>query len=391
LAANGYCVVTLRDAQRWIPGNPLAATIFDGREYRFAGPREQAIFVASPETYAPVLGGDCAVTYAESKVRSAGQLRHAVLHRGRLYFFADENCLRQFTQQPETFENVDLDDGGRCPVSRQVERREVAGIPATVAIYGGMRYFFASARHRARFLMEPEGFGATAIPREVATQADSRLPNASPHSEKSDAQRSAETDESAAVVPGKSTSGEDVLLDAQPAMGGYCPISIRENGVWIRGRYDYRVEFGELVLLTAGSTEHDALLHDPVKYIPALSGDCAVTFVDEGQRVRGSIFHAAEYHGRLFLFADAQRKLTFKADPERYAPVDLAAGGACRVTQVDEARTAPGLAEFAAWRGGLVYYFAGAEQKEKFLAAPERYMAPSVIETEQSAAVLESP
>ena len=168
-------------------------------------------------------------------------------------------------------------------------------------------------------------------------------------------------------------------------------MSIRENGVWIRGRYDYRVELADLVLLTAGATEHDALLHDPVKYIPALSGDCAVTFVDDGQRVRGSIFHAAEYHGRLFLFADAQRKSTFKADPERYASVDLAAGGACRVTQLDEARTAPGLAEFAAWHGGLVYYFAGVDQKEKFLAAPERYMAPSAVDTEQSASALESP
>jgi YHS domain-containing protein len=391
LAANGYCVVTLRDAQRWLPGNPLAATLFDGREYRFASPRELAIFVASPETYAPVLDGDCAVTYAESKERRAGQPRHAALHRGRLYFFADESCLRRFTQQPEQFENIDLANGGRCPVSRRVEQRDVAGMPDTVAIYGGMRYFFVSAHHRAQFLTDPETFGATANPRKIATQADSRLANVSPHLGKSDAQLPAETDESATVVPGKSNRGEDVLLDAQPAMGGYCPVSIRENGVWIRGRYDYRVELGELVLLTAGSTEHDALLHDPVKYIPALSGDCAVTFVDEGQRVRGSIFHAAEYHGRLFLFADAQRKSIFKADPERYASVDLAAGGACRVTQVDEAKTAPGLAEFAAWYGGLIYHFAGADEKRKFLAAPERYIASSSVETPEATSAPESP
>ena len=79
--------------------------------------------------------------------------------------------------------------------------------------------------------------------------------------------------------------------------------------------------------------------------------------------MRGSIFHAAEYHGRLFFFADAQRKAAFKADPERYASVDLAADGACVVTQVDEAQARAGFAEFAAWHGGLLYRFAGAEQK----------------------------
>jgi YHS domain-containing protein len=381
----------LRDAQRWSTGNPLAATLFDGREYRFAGPRERAIFVASPETYAPVLGGDCVVTYADSKKRRAGQLRYAVVHRGRLYFVADEDCLRRFTAHPEQFENVDLADGGRCPVSRQIEQRDVAGAPATVAIYGGTRYFFASAHHRAKFLMDPESFGAAASRHEIASQADPRLPNASPRLDRSDAQSPAGTAKSAADVKARSNGGEDILLDSQPAMGGYCPVSIRENGVWIRGRYDYRVEFGKLILLTAGATEHDALLHDPVKYVPALSGDCAVTLVDEGKHVRGSIFHAAEYHGRLFLFADAQRKSTFKADPERYAAVDLAAEGACRVTQVDEAKTSPGLAEFAAWHGGLVYYFAGADQKAKFLAAPERYVEPTAVNTEQSASDFESP
>ena len=389
LVADGYCVVTLRDARKWRPGDSRAATLFDGREYRFAGPREQAIFLAAPESYAPVLGGDCPVTYAESNERRAGQLRFAALHRGRIYFFADETCLHRFTQQPQLFENVDLAYGGRCPVTRRTENLEVAGIPATVATYGGIRYFFASMHQREVFLLDPESFGARVKPQASSSSNDQAAASALPQLDKSEFHPTAGPDQSTDNGPGDRHSNEDILLDSQPAMGGYCPVSIRESGVWVRGRYDYRVELGDLVLLTAGPAEHDSLLHDPVKYIPALGGDCVATWVDDGQRVRGSIFHAAEYHGRLFLFADAPKKATFKADPERYASADLAAGGACRVTQVDESRTAAGLAEFSAWHGGLVYHFSGAEQKKQFLAAPERYIVAPPAETDGPATVPE--
>jgi YHS domain-containing protein len=98
-----------------------------------------------------------------------------------------------------------------------------------------------------------------------------------------------------------------------------------------------------------------------------------VSLVDDGERVRGSIFHASEYQGRLFLFADAQRKSAFKANPERYAMVDVAAAGACVVIQKDEGRTVPGQAKFAAWHAGLVYRFTGLAEKKKFLGAPEQY------------------
>ena len=35
-----------------------------------------------------------------------------------------------------------------------------------------------------------------------------------------------------------------------------------------------------LIFLTAGPAEHDALINDPARYIPALSGDCVVAFSD---------------------------------------------------------------------------------------------------------------
>jgi YHS domain-containing protein len=149
---------------------------------------------------------------------------------------------------------------------------------------------------------------------------------------------------------------------------------LRKEGAWVRGRYEYRVELGHVVFLTAGPKERDALTSDPATYAPALGGDCPVSLVTREERVRGSVYHAYEFEGRLFLFADAERKAIFKASPAKYLAADLAADGMCAVTRVDERREAPGLSEFSTWYDGFLYRFAGEEQKRKFLAEPERYL-----------------
>jgi YHS domain-containing protein len=162
-------------------------------------------------------------------------------------------------------------------------------------------------------------------------------------------------------------------MTAEPAMGGYCPVTFREKGAWVRGRYDERVEIDGVVFFTAGAAERDALLADPAKYMPVLAGNCAVSLVDDAQQARGSTFHAAQFEGRLFLFADAERKATFKEQPLRYASIDVAASGACVVTLKDGGKNTPGLAEYAVWYNGLLYRFLGPDEKAKFLATPDKY------------------
>ncbi len=373
LAVEGYCVVTLHDRQQWVLGDRRIAAAFDGREYLFAGPRRRAIFAAAPEKYASALGGDCVVTYAESGERVAGRIQYGAQRGGRLYFMASQECLQDFTANPAHYVDADLADGGHCPVTMLDEHRSVAGIPATVATHGGLRHFFASARQRTLFLMDPDRYERGG---KSSTVGPSTSPGVASSSNRQPPTKS-DVERNAAEADRGHGGGGDMLLNSQPLMGGYCPVTIRQTGAWVRGRYDYRVEFGPLVFLTAGPAEHDALMQDPARYVPALGGDCAVSLVDDGERVRGSIFHASEYQGRLFLFADAQRKSAFKADPDRYAMVDVAAAGACVVTQKDEGRTVPGLAKFAAWHAGLVYRFAGPAEKKKFLGAPERYAVES--------------
>jgi YHS domain-containing protein len=163
------------------------------------------------------------------------------------------------------------------------------------------------------------------------------------------------------------------VLGALPVMAGYCPVTLQRDGAWVRGRYEYRKEIDGKVFLTAGAKERDALVADMARYMPALGGDCVVSYIARRERVRGSVYHAYQYQGRLYLFADAERKAAFFANPAQYVAADYAADGKCVVTKIEEHRDAPGLPEFAAWHAGKLYLFAGEEQKQRFLKNPERY------------------
>jgi YHS domain-containing protein len=375
VALGGYCVVSLRDQRQWQPGVEALSLVFDGSRYQFPSARERDIFAAAPQSYAPMLRGDCPVTFAEAGKRVRGKLDYGMLHGSRLVFFASEDDRRYFLEDPARFTNVDVADGGRCVVTRRNAGKDVPGIPETAAVYRGLRYFFASAHDRALFLKDPARYDRTSggeggpLPEKTLASDSTEIVDAqlTPWS------GSLKADDKA---PPRPSNEQDVVLGALPAMTGYCPVTLKKDGAWIRGRYEYRVELGSLVFLTAGPKERDALLSDPAAYVPALGGDCVVSFVADEERVRGSVYHAFEYEGRLFLFADAERKAAFKASPAKFTSVDVAAEGRCVVTLIDSRREEQGLAEHATWYEGKLYRFACVDQLKKFLADPARYAQP---------------
>lgn len=355
LAAGGYCVVTLKNSRAWTLGDTRVGGVFDGRQYYFATPRERDIFAASPETYAPALRGDCIVTFAVTGKRLPGRPELAVTYDGRVFFFVDEQALREFQADPRRYKPADLIDGGRCPVSRIDQSRRVPGMPQTLAVRRGLRFQFANAYCRRLFLDDPLRYD----------QPDDVVPIEVKPTPRRDRDLAEES---------RGGAGDDDPLGAAPAMGGYCPVSITEQGAWVRGRYDFHVNVDDWVFFAAGDEQRDALAADPAKFVPAFGGDCPVTLVERGEHVRGSVFHVFEHQERLYLFADSQQKNAFKENPAKYAQADVAAGGHCVVTQVEEGRVATGLAEYATWHEGLLYRFAGAEQKRKFLVEPGRYV-----------------
>lgn len=371
VAIGGYSVVALRDAREWIPGRGGEAMRFDGLEYRFDSARERHIFLSARESYIPMLGGDCPVTYLETGQRVPGKFECGTLHRRRLVFFANPAMQQTFAANPEKYEHADLVLNGNSVVSMLDDHKCVPGNPATVLIHRGLRYYFANDFERRKFLKAPGRYDGSG---EQVERPNLLMAEVAPTraSQTTVAFQQRPTSQLNGFRPTNSDE-RNGALGALPAMSGYCPVSLRQDGTWVRGQAPHGVAFRDITFLTAGAREQELLESDPTEYLPACCGECAVSLVDRAEHVRGSVFHAAEFDGRLFLFADAGMKAKFKANPAKYAMVDIAAEGFCAVTLVDKEEKVPGVQQFATWYDGKTYRFAGAAEKAKFLATPEQY------------------
>lgn len=387
LAVQGFSVVDLHDYQRWVVGIENHQALFDGQLYRFADARQRAIFAAAPQRYAPILGGDCLVTFAETGRRVAGDLRYGLQHGQRLFFFAGADQLKQFQESPKRYVDADLAHQGNCVVSKFDQKKVIQGLPKTVVTLGGLRYFFLGIPQQAKFLGNFSRYGAEIV---VASESESlqstqepiplsEAPIDQPELQASrlpEVRQEARGKASTKAMEYESSGFGSENVDAQPAIGGYCPVTIRDAGVWEEGNSRFHVILDGKRYFFAGEAEKTLFMKRPWSYIPALAGDCVLTYVETDERVPGSIFYTASYEGRLFMFVGAEERLAFKADPLAFADADLALEGKCAVSYVDKNKTVAGLAEHMTWFQGKRYFFASPELKSAFLADPGKYANP---------------
>ncbi len=189
------------------------------------------------------------------------------------------------------------------------------------------------------------------------------------------AQSGSRTPPPRAVQPQGSGSATRAPARATLALEGYCPVSVVKMRKWVKGDPANQSVFdGHLYRFAnaEGKTMFDA---NPAKYVPALGGDCTVALVKMGKRVPGSIQHAGINGGRLFLFSNAEGQKMFQANPSAYVNADLAAGGNCVVCSVNMRQSVPGHQDIVAVHNGLRYLFPSEEQRNQFLAAPERFVS----------------
>jgi len=365
----GFCIVTLRERQEWLQGSEANQLVFDGQLYWFASQRERAMFAATPQRYVPALGGSCVVTFADEGVRVQSSPQYGLLHDQRLFFFRGLTEQQTFQANPDHYAKIDLANEGNCLVSRIDAQRNLPGLPGTTVIVDGLRYQFAGVHQQRKFLVNMRAYGVEIPLPPVQIERSKESPSALPSFLVPNGSASRQ-----AIKKSKPLDTSAIAKMTNKAMGGYCPVTIHDAGVWTAGDPRYRVEFDGLTYLLAGEAEQKIFSQTPNKYLPALGGNCVVTEINENRRVSGSIYYASHYEGRLFLFAGAERKKTFDTTtPEKYASADLVAEGNCVVSRLDEGRTVAGLPEFLVWHQGKRYLFASAEQQAAFHENSQRY------------------
>lgn len=161
--------------------------------------------------------------------------------------------------------------------------------------------------------------------------------------------------------------------DLPVAMRGFCAVCLVESKHWVRGNSEFRAAFDGKFYHFPDAKALQMFQAMPGKYAPVLGGDDVVEFANTGRRIPGQLDFGVRHNDRIFFLSSAQNKQVFTAQPKNYEDVDLAAGGRCMVCQVELNQSMPGRREVAVVRNGIRYLFAGADQRNKFLASPAKY------------------
>lgn len=103
LGMDGFCPVTLKREQRWVPGDPRYGIVHRGCLYFFAGPSQAQQFWSDPDSFSPVLSGVDPVLALDNGATVKGQREHGVEYNGLFYLFSSESTLQHFYRNPERY------------------------------------------------------------------------------------------------------------------------------------------------------------------------------------------------------------------------------------------------------------------------------------------------
>lgn len=155
---DGYCPLCIIKVKKWVKGSAQYAAEYDGKTYLFPADEQKQAFLASPEKYTPILGGDCIVAMVEMGRRIPGSVQHAALHQGHLYLFANAKAKDMFRASKEKYVDADVAFGGKCSVCLVEMNKPMPGVPEFTSMYKGKRYLFPGADQKAMFQLNPSKY-----------------------------------------------------------------------------------------------------------------------------------------------------------------------------------------------------------------------------------------
>ena len=104
----------------------------------------------------------------------------------------------------------------------------------------------------------------------------------------------------------------------------------------------------------------------------ALNGYCPVELSRSGRWVLGDLRWTVVHQGWIYRLSGAEQRQQFLADPDRFAPVN---SGNDVVLSADRNRVVPGQTAHCAIYNGRLYMFSSADTQAEFNRHPERYVA----------------
>ena len=107
--------------------------------------------------------------------------------------------------------------------------------------------------------------------------------------------------------------------DKVVGLDGYCPVTVRDQRVWVKGKAEFTVEQGNVTYFFNSKSEAEKFQANPKKYCPGANGCDPILLSNNGRAIPGQLAIGSVYRGRLYLFHSEASRALFKLSPERYA------------------------------------------------------------------------
>jgi protein disulfide-isomerase len=103
------------------------------------------------------------------------------------------------------------------------------------------------------------------------------------------------------------------------AFDGYCPVTLKTLNRWTPGNVQFGMVHRGRTYLFAGAEQRDQFLANPDSYSPVFSGLDPVLLIDNQQAVDGSRAFGFRYGDAFYLFSSKETMEKFRKEPHMYA------------------------------------------------------------------------
>jgi len=117
------------------------------------------------------------------------------------------------------------------------------------------------------------------------------------------------------TVSRQAKNPEKSVPNAAAAFGGTCIVSAVEERELVAGSRKCQLDYRGQLLYFRSEDHKQKFLAQPASYWPMLDGACAMTLLNDGERVEGQLQYAAVFRKRIWLFTSETAMREFLLDP----------------------------------------------------------------------------
>lgn len=245
-----------------------------------------------------------------------GKPQFEFMFDSQTYRFLNDENLNQFKEDPATFVPA---LGGLSVVAYRDSKQAVPGNVQHYSNFSSRIYLFASSDEKAKFDANPGTY-----------------------------------------------------FDADVLMDGLSPVSLVEKEVLSRGDKEFMTIYDGRRVYLVSETEQEKFAIDPARYYPTLGGLDPVATL-KGEPALGIPRYSVVYKNRLYMMSSDDNRREFLVNPLPYSDLDVALGGNCPVTLVDEKREQKGHYGISVISRGRRLLFANDQKREQFNENIKRY------------------